>query len=116
MYSFAVILSCLFAVNDMQLITGSFEIIGCEARRIVWVIGSAAKHIQIDCPAGIGKMCRDEGRLDQLRHAKALNPRLVAEEHNLRFAISSHFDTVTKLYGKIANGVGILHKYQIAFI
>lgn len=74
---------------------GGFEILRCELCCILRVVGCTAKHIQIDGAAGIRKMRGDEGRFNQLRHAETLYARLVAKEHNLGFAVATHFDAVT---------------------
>jgi hypothetical protein len=47
----------LAPMYDMEFISRGFEILCSKSRRIFWIIGCTAKHIQINSLGRIGKMC-----------------------------------------------------------
>ena len=100
----------------IEIIVVGFEILCCKFCYIFRIVGCTAEHIQIDGAAGICKMCGDERGFNELGHAKALYARLVTKEHNLCFAIATHFDAVAKNYNKLADRVRVLHECQVAVV
>src|SRR5690349_283262 len=106
----------LFAVNNLEFVSFRFEILCGKLRYILRFIRRTAKYIQIDGTSGIRKMRRNQGCLDQLRHAKSCDAWIISKKYHLCFTIASHLNPLTQKFYKLADGIRILHEREIAFI
>src|SRR5215211_2379422 len=69
-FSYALRVTLLFTIRNIEIVRRSFEIFFCKLSHIFGFIRRATKYIQVDRTACIREVGGDQGGLDQLRHTE----------------------------------------------